>query len=103
MEQLSSPPLLSSTTSECSVATEADKNRQRKEERLNRKHQKELSGINVGHWNTREKRLYYLFLSDHSEQFIRTELRRSDKIFRAMAIYVGTRAPDQCRSHHQKM
>lgn len=70
---------------------------------MRRKHEKELSGKNVGHWNVREKRLYHNFLTEHSQQFIRSELRRSDKIFRSMASYIGTRAPDQCRSHHQKM
>jgi hypothetical protein len=62
-----------------------------------------MSGKNVGHWNTREKRLYYIFLSEHSNHFIHQQLRRSDKIFRTMATYIGMRAADQCRSHHQKM
>lgn len=30
-------------------------------------------------------------------------MRRMDKIFKAMADFVGSRAADQCRSHHQKM
>lgn len=29
--------------------------------------------------------------------------RRSNKIFKMMAIYIQSRNADQCRSHHQKM
>jgi hypothetical protein len=30
-------------------------------------------------------------------------MRRMDKIFKTMADFLGSRAADQCRSHHQKM
>ena len=30
-------------------------------------------------------------------------MRRTDKIFKTMEIFVGTRQAEQCRSHHQKM
>lgn len=30
-------------------------------------------------------------------------MRRMDKIFKTMEIFVGTRQAEQCRSHHQKM
>jgi hypothetical protein len=30
-------------------------------------------------------------------------LRRTDKIFKSMASFIGTREAEQCRSHHQKM
>jgi predicted HAD superfamily hydrolase len=30
-------------------------------------------------------------------------MRRMDKIFKTMAIFIGTREAEQCRSHHQKM
>lgn len=30
-------------------------------------------------------------------------MRRMDKIFKTMAVFVGTREAEQCRSHHQKM
>lgn len=30
-------------------------------------------------------------------------MRRMDKIFKSMEIFVGTRLAEQCRSHHQKM
>jgi hypothetical protein len=68
-----------------------------------RKRERQMSGKNVGHWNIREKKMYYTFLTMHERHFLRNELRRSDKIFRSMSHYIGTRAADQCRSHHQKM
>lgn len=30
-------------------------------------------------------------------------MRRMDKIFKSMELFVGTRQAEQCRSHHQKM
>lgn len=30
-------------------------------------------------------------------------MRRMDKIFKSMEMFVGTRQAEQCRSHHQKM
>jgi hypothetical protein len=30
-------------------------------------------------------------------------MRRLDKIFKTMALFIGTREAEQCRSHHQKM
>jgi hypothetical protein len=30
-------------------------------------------------------------------------LRRMDKIFKSMEVFVGSRQAEQCRSHHQKM
>ena len=30
-------------------------------------------------------------------------MRRLDKIFKTMAMFIGTREAEQCRSHHQKM
>ncbi len=30
-------------------------------------------------------------------------MRRMDKIFKTMELFVGTRQAEQCRSHHQKM
>lgn len=47
--------------------------------------------------------MYFYFLKDHRENFIKKETRRTDKIFKVMARYIRTRAADQCRSHHQKM
>jgi hypothetical protein len=36
-------------------------------------------------------------------QFEQSHFRRAHKIFKVMATFIGTRAADQCRSHHQKM
>lgn len=30
-------------------------------------------------------------------------LRRTDKIFKTMSSFIGSREAEQCRSHHQKM
>lgn len=30
-------------------------------------------------------------------------MRRMDKIFKTMELFIGTRQAEQCRSHHQKM
>jgi len=30
-------------------------------------------------------------------------MRRTDKIFKTMELFIGTRQAEQCRSHHQKM
>lgn len=71
--------------------------------RENRCREKEVQGMNIGHWTKEEKRLYFLFLFEHQEHFFNKELRRMDKIFKSMATFIGTRAADQCRSHHQKI
>ena len=39
----------------------------------------------------------------YNQHFIEKHLRRLDKIFKSMAIFIGTREAEQCRSHHQKM
>ena len=57
----------------------------------------------VGHWNTLQKKKYHWFLEMHHGHFENKQLRRMDKIFKSMATFIGTRAADQCRSHHQKM
>lgn len=92
---VSEPGSLSSGEGEQVIRKQQAKERRRLE--------KELNGKNVGHWNLREKRLYYTFLTQHERHFIKNELRRSDKVFRSMSHFIGTRAADQCRSHHQKM
>lgn len=56
-----------------------------------------------GHWDEEENRKYFLFLTVHHNNFERKNLRRSEKIFKVMSRYLGTRTADQCRSHHQKM
>lgn len=57
----------------------------------------------AGHWSAQERKRYHWFLEIHHLHYLRKELRRTDKIFKSMAVFVGTRAADQCRSHHQKM
>lgn len=56
-----------------------------------------------GHWSSEEKLKYYQFLCKHRVNFEKRELRRLDKIFKLMSQQLGSRAADQCRSHHQKM
>jgi hypothetical protein len=57
----------------------------------------------MGHWNYLEKKRYHWFLEMYHEHFENKHMRRMDKIFKSMADFIGTRAADQCRSHHQKM
>ena len=60
-------------------------------------------GRETGHWNPMEKRRYHWFLEIYHSHFENKHMRRMDKIFKTMADFLGTRAADQCRSHHQKM
>lgn len=62
-----------------------------------------MIGKNIGHWIPSEKLLYLNFLKQHRLNFVKKQLRRTDKIFKEMSKYIETRAADQCRSHHQKM
>lgn len=57
----------------------------------------------TGHWSHEEKKKYHWFLEIHHHHFINKHLRRSDKIFKTMESFLGTRQAEQCRSHHQKM
>lgn len=60
-------------------------------------------GRETGHWNPQEKRKYHWFLEIYHSHFENKHMRRMDKIFKTMADFLGSRAADQCRSHHQKM
>lgn len=60
-------------------------------------------GRETGHWNGSEKRKYHWFLEIYHSHFENKHMRRMDKIFKTMADFLGSRAADQCRSHHQKM
>jgi hypothetical protein len=60
-------------------------------------------GMRVGHWTPEEKKKYHWFLELYHSHFENKHLRRMDKIFKTMADFLGSRAADQCRSHHQKM
>ena len=39
----------------------------------------------------------------HYQHFVNSHMRRTDKIFKTMELFIGTRQAEQCRSHHQKM
>ena len=62
-----------------------------------------MEGKNSGHWSSEERGKYFCFIQAHQANFVKKELRRSDKIFKLMSSFLGSRAADQCRSHHQKM
>lgn len=62
-----------------------------------------LEGKNLGRWEKKEHHMYYIFLTVNEKLFEKKDLRRSDKVFKLMASYIGTRTSDQCRSHHQKI
>lgn len=57
----------------------------------------------IGHWSYNENKRYHWFLEIYNHHFINKHLRRTDKIFKTMEIFLGTREAEQCRSHHQKM
>jgi len=56
-----------------------------------------------GHWSGEENKRYHWFLEIYNNHFICKEMRRLDKIFKTMALFIGSREAEQCRSHHQKM
>lgn len=56
-----------------------------------------------GHWTLDENKRYHWFLEIHNKHFFNKHMRRTDKIFKTMALFVGSREAEQCRSHHQKM
>jgi hypothetical protein len=60
------------------------------------------NGKASGHWRVEEHKRYHWFLEMHFNHFLNKHLRRMDKIFKSMEIFVGTRQAEQCRSHHQK-
>lgn len=56
-----------------------------------------------GRWSLDENKKYHWFLEINFPHFINRHMRRMDKIFKLMEIFLGTRQAEQCRSHHQKM
>ena len=62
-----------------------------------------LEGKNLGRWEEKEHKLYYIFLTVNEKLFEKKDSRRTDKVFKTMADFIGTRTSDQCRSHHQKI
>ena len=71
--------------------------------RRGRKGSEELRNVNRGHWTTEENKKYHWFLEIHYNHFVNRHMRRMDKIFKTMELFIGTRQAEQCRSHHQKM
>jgi hypothetical protein len=55
-------------------------------------------------WRLPENKAYMQFLQENEELFYSSRSqRKAAKINVLMSAAVGTRSPDQCRSHHQKM
>ena len=44
-----------------------------------------------GHWSFEENKRYHLFLEMYHVHFIKREMRRLDKIFKTMAVFIGSR------------
>eukprot|EP00178_Gracilaria_changii_P019449 TRINITY_DN56384_c0_g1_i1.p1 TRINITY_DN56384_c0_g1~~TRINITY_DN56384_c0_g1_i1.p1 ORF type:complete len:115 (+),score=3.13 TRINITY_DN56384_c0_g1_i1:25-369(+) len=44
-----------------------------------------------GHWAIDENKRYHWFLEIHNHHFLNKHMRRMDKIFKTMAVFVGTR------------
>jgi hypothetical protein len=71
-----------------------------KKEALSRKKRR----FNKSLWTLQENMKYVRFLQENRELFTSTkENRRLLKINKLISQSIGTRSPDQCRSHHQKM
>lgn len=47
--------------------------------------------LQKGHWNLQQNKHYHWFLQLHSRHFVLKYLRRTDKIFKSMASFIGTR------------
>ncbi len=71
--------------------------------RRGKRGQEEARSVNRGHWSLEENKRYHWFLEIHYSHFVNRHMRRMDKIFKSMEMFVGTRQAEQCRSHHQKM
>ena len=56
-----------------------------------------------GHWTNEENKRYHWFLELYNSYFVNKHRRRTEKIFKTMETFIGTREAEQCRSHHQKM
>lgn len=56
-----------------------------------------------GRWTQKENADYLKFLLQNSSVFEESAQRKQKHIFLTMAAFLGTRTPDQCRSHHQKV
>ena len=66
------------------------------------KKKKKLVGYSTGEWTLRELKMYHRYLSTHKNEFTDPHLRKRNKVFMKLSDFIGSRTPDQCRSHHQK-
>lgn len=64
---------------------ETPKLRKTKESEVANPHQK------TGHWDLEENKRYHWFLEIHNHHFLNKHMRRMDKIFKTMALFIGTR------------
>ena len=58
---------------------------------------------NTGQWNDKEEEKYSLFIYHHQKKFKTRSLKKSLKIFKLMAYYIGSRNSCQCRTHHESI
>lgn len=65
--------------------------------------QAKIQGRKNGHWDFDENKKYHWFLEIYHNHFLNKHLRRVERIFKIMEIFLGTREAEQCRSHHQKI
>lgn len=54
-------------------------------------------------WTYLENQAYVEFLSDNEKMMKDSTMRRSNKIFLEMSLFIRTKFPEQCRTHHQKV
>ena len=53
-------------------------------------------------WKIRQEEKFLQFMIKNRNIFEDREERRTKKIFKQMGKFIGSRSPEQCRSHHQK-
>jgi hypothetical protein len=63
----------------------------------------DCADFNRGYWTEEENRKYRIFLEFHYDKFRTRRLKRAEKLFFEMSLYINSRQSHQCRSHHQKM
>ncbi len=49
------------------------------------------SNMKSGHWAQEENKKYHWFLEIYSSHFMNKHMRRMDKIFKTMALFIGSR------------
>lgn len=54
-------------------------------------------------WTLAENGAYVEFLKDNDKVMKDESNRRSSKIFLEMSLFIRTKTPEQCRTHHQKV